>query len=145
MMLLVVMFILQIGSSWSESQTIDEAVHLTAGYSYLTTGDYRLNPEHPPLIKMFSALPLLALDLTFDTSSSDWQSAEQWSFSRSFIYENTVPGELLLQLGRVPNMLLSLLLGWVIFSLTRSFFGPKASLLALALYVFDPLFLAPRR
>ena len=142
MMLLVVMFILQIGSSWSESQTIDEAVHLTAGYSYLTTGDYRLNPEHPPLIKMFSALPLLALDLTFDTSSSDWQSAEQWSFSRSFIYENTVPGELLLQLGRVPNMLLSLLLGWVIFSLTRSFFGPKAGLLALTLYVFDPLFLA---
>ena len=142
MMLLVVMFILQIGSSWSESQTIDEAVNLTAGYSYLTTGDYRLNPEHPPLIKMFSALPLLALDLTFDTSSSDWQSAEQWSFSRSFIYENTVPGELLLQLGRVPNMLLSLLLGWVIFSLTRSFFGPKAGLLALTLYVFDPLFLA---
>ena len=41
----------------SKSQTADEAVHLGAGYSYLATGDFRLNPEHPPLIKILCALP----------------------------------------------------------------------------------------
>jgi hypothetical protein len=37
----------------TQSQTFDEAAHLAAGYSYLTTGDFRLNHEDPPLIKMW--------------------------------------------------------------------------------------------
>ena len=32
---------------------------LPAGYSYLHWDDYRLNPEHPPLVKKLAALPLL--------------------------------------------------------------------------------------
>ena len=39
------------------SATSDEATHLAAGYSYLRTGDLRLNPQHPPLIKMLAATP----------------------------------------------------------------------------------------
>jgi 4-amino-4-deoxy-L-arabinose transferase-like glycosyltransferase len=45
------------------SATADEPIHLTAGYTYLTLGDYRLNPEHPPLVKMIAALPLLPMEL----------------------------------------------------------------------------------
>jgi hypothetical protein len=33
--------------------TMDEAYHITAGVSYWRTGDYRLNPEHPPLVKLW--------------------------------------------------------------------------------------------
>ena len=32
--------------------TIDEPWHVVAGVSYLRSGDYRLNPEHPPLVKL---------------------------------------------------------------------------------------------
>lgn len=32
--------------------TVDEPWHVVAGVSYLRTGDYRLNPEHPPLVKL---------------------------------------------------------------------------------------------
>lgn len=42
--------------------TYDEPAHLAAGYSYLKWWDFRLNPEHPPLVKVLAALPLLALD-----------------------------------------------------------------------------------
>jgi hypothetical protein len=35
--------------------TIDEPYHLAAGASYLRWGDYRLNPEHPPLVKLIAA------------------------------------------------------------------------------------------
>ena len=42
-----------------ESQTFDEALHLTAGFSYWKTGDFRLNREHPPLSKLLTAFPLL--------------------------------------------------------------------------------------
>jgi hypothetical protein len=33
--------------------TMDEAYHIAAGASYLRFGDFRLNPEHPPLVKLW--------------------------------------------------------------------------------------------
>jgi hypothetical protein len=36
-----------------DSFDIDEAYHITAGVTYARLGDYRLNPEHPPLIKLW--------------------------------------------------------------------------------------------
>jgi hypothetical protein len=42
----------------TSSATTDEVIHLPAGYSYLRYHDYRMNPEHPPLIKKLAALPL---------------------------------------------------------------------------------------
>ena len=42
----------------ASSATSDEVIHLPAGYSYLRYHDYRMNPEHPPLIKKLAALPL---------------------------------------------------------------------------------------
>ena len=56
---LLVMAALQVDSALLESQTFDEAVHLTAGYRYWLTGRFSMNREHPPLQKLLSALPLL--------------------------------------------------------------------------------------
>lgn len=56
--LLLSFFALVLGNIFSTSETIDESTHLAAGYTYLTTHDYRLNPEHPPLLKMIAALPI---------------------------------------------------------------------------------------
>jgi hypothetical protein len=42
--------------------TFDEAVHLVAGYGYWTNGEYRLNPEDPPVLKLLWALPLVLGD-----------------------------------------------------------------------------------
>src|SRR5277367_6680600 len=33
--------------------TIDEAYHIAAGVSYVKYHDFRLNPEHPPLVKLW--------------------------------------------------------------------------------------------
>src|SRR5271154_4573923 len=33
--------------------TIDEAYHIAAGVSYVRLGDFRINPEHPPLVKLW--------------------------------------------------------------------------------------------
>lgn len=41
------------------SFTYDETTHLVSGYSYWKWDDYRMNPEHPPLVKKLAALPLL--------------------------------------------------------------------------------------
>src|SRR5262249_13682094 len=48
-------------SAWAtrlDGFTVDEPWHITAAVAYLRTGEYFLNPEHPPLIKLLVALPL---------------------------------------------------------------------------------------
>src|SRR5262245_24283467 len=39
--------------------TSDEVIHIPAGYYSLAAAEYRMNAEHPPLAKMWSALPLI--------------------------------------------------------------------------------------
>ena len=36
-----------------DSFTLDEAYHITAGVSYVRYADFRINPEHPPLVKLW--------------------------------------------------------------------------------------------
>ncbi|HKB08510.1 MAG TPA: glycosyltransferase family 39 protein [Candidatus Polarisedimenticolia bacterium] len=131
---LLVQGLIFIGES---SQTSDEAAHLAAGYSYLKAADFRLNPEHPPLIKEWAALPLLLLHLKFPWGPL-WEQSEEWNIGRIFVHENLVPNDTLLLLGRLPILLLSLALGWFLFLWGRALFGPRGALLGLALYVFDP-------
>src|SRR5258708_35224252 len=59
-----------------ETSTCDEFVHLPAGYTYLTRHDYRLNPEHPPLAKIWAALPLLFQDVRAPGGTA-WYRADQ--------------------------------------------------------------------
>ena len=59
--LLIVFAALGWNSARRMSATWDEPGHIAAGYAALTRGDYRLDIEHPPLARMWSALPLVAL------------------------------------------------------------------------------------
>jgi hypothetical protein len=57
---LALLLALALGHSlWATSLdgfTIDEPYHIAAGASYLRWGDFRLNPEHPPLVKLIAGL-----------------------------------------------------------------------------------------
>lgn len=46
-----------------QSKTVDEAAHLYAGYEHWEAHDFGVNPEHPPLVKLVAALPLLGMHL----------------------------------------------------------------------------------
>lgn len=48
-----------------QSSSFDEGMHTFAGYSYWARGDFGLNPEHPPLVKLLAALPLLRDHVTY--------------------------------------------------------------------------------
>jgi len=135
--LLALLFLQGLVFITESSQTSDEGAHLAAGYSYLTRGDFRLNPEHPPLIKELAALPLLALGLDFPGGAL-WDQSEEWNIGRIFVHENRVPDDTILLLGRLPILLLSLVLGWAIYRWGLRLFGAPGALLALALWVLDP-------
>ena len=128
-----------------EVQTIDEGVHLTAGVSYWLTGDYRLNEEHPPLVKLLAALPVLLAKPNINFSSPSWENGDQWAFAREFLYEQGNDADRLLFLGRLPMLLVSAGLGLVLFLWARRLGGDLAGLFTLGWFALDPNFLAHGR
>ena len=146
--LLIFVFVICVFSIKDDSLTMDELAHLPAGYSYLTQRDMRLNPEHPPLIKDLSAFPLLFIkDIKFPSEIKPWKEDVngQWEFGRYFLFKSGNPAETMIFWGRIPMILMLVLLGFYIFRWTREIFGNKASLLALFLFSFSPTFLAHGR
>ncbi|HEX2929928.1 MAG TPA: phospholipid carrier-dependent glycosyltransferase, partial [Candidatus Binatia bacterium] len=123
----------------ANSQTVDEATHLAAGYSYLATGDFRLDSEHPPLIKTLQALPLfLIYKLPFDTDSDHWHKKGDYLIGRDFLYNSTLPADQILGASRQVNLLLGglliVLIGWWAYRL----WGARAAALSVALACLEP-------
>jgi len=144
-------FTLCLISLYNDCWTFDETAHIAAGYSYLTKQDYRLNPEHPPLIKDLAALPLLFLNLNFPENHSSWTQEKepvwwlQFDFARQFLYESGNNPDKILLFARLPMILLFLFLAWFIFFWTKKLFNNKTALLSLFLISFSPNFLAHGR
>ena len=145
--LLLGMLLMMLGSSREDAFTSDEPPHITAGYSYLRFQDARLNPEHPPLIKMLAAAPLLTLKLQFPLTSPDWQDAlnGQWEVANLFLYQTGNDPHLIAARARLVPIFLTLGLGAVLFVWTQRFAGTLAGILALFFYVFSPTLLAHGR
>jgi hypothetical protein len=89
-LLLAAMVLLLLGSMREDSLTADEPAHITAGYAYLRFRDGRFNPEHPPLLKMLAAAPLLPLPLHFPRDHPAWQDGPNgvWDLMSVFLFES---------------------------------------------------------
>ncbi len=145
LLLFYCLLITQATLSFSQkSGTFDEPTRFAAGYMYLTRGDYRLNPEHPPLIKLMVGIPLLFLDLNLPPEIQEWHPAEQFGYSHQFLYQYN-DADFLLFLGRLAVLPLSLLLGSFVFLWARQLFGREAAFFSLFLYTFEPNILAHTR
>lgn len=129
----------------NDSATFDEVAHIPAGYSYMTQHDTRINPEHPPLIKDFSGIPLLFMNLNFDTSQKFWTGElknkwdeGQWAAGRHLLYEAGNDPDKIIFWARIPIIILSIILGLFLFRWGREIAGTSAGLFALILYACDP-------
>jgi len=150
-LVLLVQFGFQIYMAKSDSQTSDEGVHLLAGYTYLTKHDYRFNPEHPPLVKVLAATPLLFLKLNTAEVDYYWEKSgdflyDSWQENRTaaekFLYSSGNNADQILFYARMPIVFLTLLLGLLIFAIAYRFWGPYGALVSTALYAFDPNIMA---
>lgn len=116
-----------------QSSTVDESVHLASGYSYWATGDFRMNPEHPLLVKEIAAIPLLFLHLNFNPQSPNFDQVRLWDFGPEVIYHNNVPGPEIITLGRIPLLIFLVLLGVLTYKWSKKLFGEKTALVILLL------------
>src|ERR1017187_10960444 len=79
-----------------ESLTFDEGDHIFAGYMMWHTGDYGLNPEHPPLVKLVATLPLLHQNLWVPPLQQRMFKGEAYRDGRDFMERNDGPEHSLL-------------------------------------------------
>ena len=142
--LLLVMFVLGITSMAGNSAIVDEVAHIPAGYSYLHYGDYRLNPEHPPLIKDLAAIPLQFMHLKFPINEPAWTTDVngQWESGWNFIYHLGNNADAILFWARLPILLLAIAFGVWLFWYVRRHWGASVALLTLFFYTLSPNFLA---
>ncbi len=137
------------GAALSESATYDEVAHIGAGVSYLQKLDLRLNGEHPPLAKVIAAIPLVLRGTYADYAHVSWTNSEkflpnaflgEWIFGQWLLARWNDPVRTLAW-ARLPMLLVTLLLGWVVFVCARKLGGDWGGLLSLSAYVSAPAFI----
>ncbi len=134
-------------SSLGDSLTMDELSHIPAGYSYLSQRDFRINPEHPPLIKDMAAFPLLFMNITFPSQSPAWTDGvnAQWWYGWELLFNSGNNADQMIFWARIPMILVLLFLGWFLFRWAKKEFNKETALLVLTAFTFSPTFLAHGR
>ncbi len=140
--LIAVQFIQIVVVIHRESLTFDEDDHMYAGYRMWKDGDYGLNPEHPPLVKLLATLPVLGENLWVPPLKGIFFKGEAYSGGQEWLAHNDGGSQRLVFRMRMAAALLAIALSLVVFSATREWFGTTAALVALTLVVFDPNILA---
>jgi hypothetical protein len=148
-LLLLIFFALTMDSARGDSPTMDEQNHIARGLAYLRTGDPRLSTEHPPLVNILCALPLLTEPVHLPTDDWSWRAGEWYRFADQLLWHANNDAERIVFLARLPVMFLGLLLGAFLYRATRWWVvkaaggtGSYLPVVALLLYVFDPNILA---
>lgn len=139
---LLLFLILSIPALVEETPIFDEGTHLAAGYSYAAFHDFRLNPEHPPLGKLLSALPLLALDVRWPTSPEAWNQAQQYWYGFALYYQCGNDPDSLVFWSRLPTLIWGMLLLSSVYLVSRLLFGSRGGLISLVVATFCPSVLA---
>ena len=150
-LLLAAMGLLLLGSAWEDALTFDEPPHITAGYVSLRFQEAWLNPEHPPLLKLLAALPLLPLPLHFprgppappEDAAEGW--GPQWQLAHRFLYTSGNDPARIAARARLAPIGVTLGLGFALWRWGRRWAGGGAALLALWLYACSPTILAHGR
>lgn len=117
-------------SRWS--MTMDEVMHIPAGYIYWKLGDYSFNAEHPPLAKLIATIPLL-----FSHPRLPPLNGQAFVAAYRFCFEENQPRSILLP-PRLAITLLGLLAGLAVFLWGRRLFGVSAATVAAVLFFLEP-------
>src|SRR5215831_9236136 len=123
-----------------ESLSWDEGDHIFAGYMSLKHRDFGLNPEHPPLVKMIAALPLMGMNVREPQVQNRYFKTEAYLSGRDFIFRNDF--DAIIFRARMAASIFALMTALLAFLMAREMFGTGAGFLTLLLIVFEPTFLA---
>src|ERR1700749_655905 len=138
--LLLLVLLTEVGlSTRQESLSWDEGDHIYSGYMNWKHGEYSLNPEHPPLVKLVATLPLLPLDLKVAPRQGRFFKSESYYGGRELIFRNDpkyggkYSADTLLFRIHMAVLIFALVLAVLLFVAGREMFGTAAGLIAMTL------------
>jgi len=129
------------GAGWDNSATNDEPYHTLAAFTYVHDGHADLNPEHPPLSKLFSGAALLPLGLRPVAAPPVERLHALLEEVHRFLYGNTVSAATILRAARLPQLLFLLILLIGVFEWASWAFDDRSALLATLAVACQPLVL----
>jgi hypothetical protein len=129
-------------SSLHESPTFDEPLHIAGGYMSWVAGDHSFDLSNPPLVGYWAALPLLALRPPRPAPTLAAYGGGSRSFSFEFLSKDPARLPLLLQSSRAMMLILSLLLGWILWRWSWEILGTTGAIGALTAFAFCPMLLS---
>jgi hypothetical protein len=133
------------GSIRHQSQTIDEGFHLVAGYRYWQCGDFAVNAEHPPMVKMVATAPLWFGHVAAPPGACGKDQTTKdfgYGLGYTYLYSSQVDADAVLYHARLAASVFALLLATGCYFFGYALLGPQAGLLALLLLAFEPTILA---
>ncbi|MEM7534968.1 MAG: glycosyltransferase family 39 protein [Chloroflexota bacterium] len=148
------LFILQTAlASSQKSASFDEQYHLTAGYAYAQTGDFRLATNHPMLVGLLASIPLNAPfwdeePISLQLEHPAWASGQRFRFSDVFLWESDNNAHKILTRARIPMLLFGVAILLGLFFWSKQFFSRQAHIvgfIALFIATFDPNLIANAR
>ncbi|MCB4756053.1 MAG: hypothetical protein LHV69_03320 [Elusimicrobia bacterium] len=131
---------LLVSTARQKSLVFDEVIYSAVGVLYWTTGNLHWNIIHPPLQKYISALPLLTQKLKIPQDLQP-DGTDEWRAGYQLFFQSPTPAPRLLFLSRLPSILVTLLLGGVLFVVGWKGGRFLSGLLVLGVFSLDPLVL----
>ncbi|MBN1354730.1 glycosyltransferase family 39 protein [bacterium] len=136
---------LSIDSLKIKSPTADEKIHLAGGYASLITGDFRIDPEHPPLIKQIAALPLLVSRPHLPLDHPAWAAGDTTGFGRIFFYYSGNSMESMLVPARIAMVALFACTVALVYRWSRWMWGAHGAWMSAVLVALSPNMIAHAR
>jgi tetratricopeptide (TPR) repeat protein len=120
-----------------DSFTVDEPYHIGAGVTYFQTGDFRLNPEHPPLIKLWTGAFVSNIGYQRSAFRTFQDKNDERDFVENDVYFNNDP-DVIQSRSRKAMFTLNGLLMCLFALAARRLFGEVIALAATAFLMIDP-------
>ena len=117
--------------------TIDEAYHIAAGVSYVKYHDFRINPEHPPLVKLWVGMSMYATGFRLDSLRQFNDKPGERAFANLAVFRQNDPDSVQRRARVAMYGLNGLLLLALAFALERVF-NAGVSLGTLLFLAIDP-------
>jgi hypothetical protein len=123
------------------SVTFDENFHLPSGVMIAARGELRVSAVNPPLVKAVCGAAALAAGARLPSQEA-LRDGEQGVVGESFMRANADRYQRVFVAARLVVVVLSLLLGLLVWRVARRLYGPRGGVLALGFYAFMPEVLA---
>ena len=120
-----------------DSFTFDEGYHIGAGAAYIQTGDFRLNPEQPPLTKLWVGSYVTMLGYQVSPYRAFADKGDERDFVEEDAYKNNDPFVLQAR-ARTAMFALNGLLLFCFAMAARRVFGDAAAIGATLFLAIDP-------